>query len=80
MTNKCFPTICNCSGVGANGENLSSSTLTVEDDAGESEDGAGGGVLIYIDNSNIWINTMERSAKNLKFRNDIQQDQRTRVR
>lgn len=36
-------------------------------------------LLIYIDNSNIWINTMEHSARKLKFINDIQQDQRIRV-
>jgi len=38
-----------------------------------------GGVLIYIDNSNIWINTMHYSARKLKFINDIQQDQRVRL-
>ncbi len=52
-----------------------------DDDAGDKkeETEGEGGVLIYIDNSNIWINTMEMSAKSLKFRSDIKQDQRTRV-
>jgi uncharacterized LabA/DUF88 family protein len=45
----------------------------------DTEEESLGGVLIYIDNSNIWINTRDFSAKKLKFVNGISQDPRTRI-
>jgi len=48
-------------------------------DTMENGGGGDGGVLMYIDNSNIWINTMETSVKQLGFRSDIKYDLRTRV-